>query len=405
VHLTPLRPRAVVFAAGLPFPPRSGLDLRVLATIRALEASHDVGVFTLFAGAGSDPKVGGSDVKVRVSRRFSTETVTELGARSLEWLREPDGHPSDRWYDEAVCAELAEFAGGHGADTVVLETLWLHGYIAPLLARGYRVVLNAHGIEAALHDELAVRTRAPLAQTFAERTRRLEERAFAAVDGVWVPSAHDAESAHRRYGTKLPIQVVPNVVDTDYYTRPQATPRAGEFTAIFTASFSYPPNAVAARRLLTGIFPELIAQIPAARLSLVGRDPTAEMIAAAAADERIDVTGPVNDVTAHLHRAYAMAVPLTEGHGTRFKVLEAFASELPVVGSAKAVEGIAAVAHEHYLPAETDPEFAAALVWLAHAPQAAADLATRAASLVQERYSLASVSRSVAAALVALQRG
>ena len=376
----------------------------MLATIRALSATHDVGVFTLFAGAGSDPHARGAELAIRVSQRFAAGPVTELGIRSLEWLRDPDGHPSDRWYDDAVFGELAEFADARGARTVVLETLWLHGYIAPLHAAGFEVVLNAHGIEAALHDELAARTPAPLARTFAERTRRLEGQAFGAVDGVWVPSAADAEAARRLYGADLTVRVIPNVIDVDHYVRPASTPVGDGFTTIFTASYSYPPNVAAARRLLTGVFPALTERLPSARLSLVGRDPTAEMIAAAAADNRIEVTGAVEDVIAHLHGASAMAVPLSEGHGTRFKVLEAFASELPVVGSAKAVEGIDAVAREHYLPAESDAEFAEALAWLAQHPAQARGLATRAATLVREHYSLASVRESVAAALAALVR-
>lgn len=392
-------------AAGLPFPPRSGLDLRVLATVRALAVTHEVGVFTLFAGAGSDATAADPDLTVRVSRRFDTATVTELGARSLEWLREPDGHPSDRWYDDAVMGELAEFARERGARTVVLETLWLHGYIAPLVAAGYDVILNGHGIEAELHDELADRTPAPLAKTIAERTWRLEGRAFRAVDGVWLPSAADARAARRRYGDDLPpLSVVPNAIDVEHYAPPPRRISGRDFGVIFTASYAYPPNAVAAHRLLTAIFPALGEQVPRARLWLVGRDPTAEMLETAAADGRIEVSGRVADVTGHLHRASAMAVPLTEGHGTRFKVLEAFASETPVVGSAKALEGIDAVAHEHYLPAETDEEFVAALAWLAAHPDRAELLAESAAALVREHYSLATVNESVTAALAAVDR-
>ena len=365
-------------------------------------------MFTLAAGPGSDLGAAPAATRVRVSRRFAADAAASLHARSLEWLREPDGHPSDRWYDDAVMEEVIEFADDLGAGLVVLETLWLHGYIAPLQARGHTVILNAHGIEAALHDELAERTPAPLARTFAERTRRVEGRALSTADEVWVPSPRDIATARERYGTEIRLRVVPNAIDVDAYGRnnadrrlPVASP-AESFTVVFTASFAYPPNVVAAHRLVTGIFSALTATIPDARLLLVGRDPSPELRGAAAADDRIEVTGFVDDVPAQLHRASAMAVPLSEGHGTRFKVLEAFASRVPVVGSAKGLEGIEAVANEHYLAAESDTEFAVALTSLARDSTLVDRLTDNALRLVRERYSLATVNESVAASLAAL---
>jgi glycosyltransferase involved in cell wall biosynthesis len=378
-----------------------------VATVRAISQTQAAALFALAAGTGSDPSATPAATPVRVSRRFAADAAGTLHARSLEWLREPDGHPSDRWYDDAVMVELAEFADDLGAQIVVLETLWLHGYIAPLRARGHTVILNAHGIEAALHDELAERTPAPLARKFAERTRRVEARALAAADEVWVPSPQDVVTARERYGTDIRLRVVPNAIDIDAYarnnaSRPSATSPAEAFTVAFTASFAYPPNVVAADRLVAGIFPALTATIPDARLLLIGRDPSPELSATAAADDRIEVTGFVDDVPAQLHRASAMAVPLSEGHGTRFKVLEAFASQVPVVGSAKGLEGIEAVADEHYLAAESDAEFADALTSLAHDPALAERLTDNALRLVRERYSLATVNESVAASLGAL---
>jgi glycosyltransferase involved in cell wall biosynthesis len=191
--------------------------------------------------------------------------------------------------------------------------------------------------------------------------------------------------------------VVPNAIAVDGYG-PRG-PADDDFTVVFTATFGYPPNAAASRRLLTGIFPALKQRIPSARLALVGREPTEEMQAAAEQDERVEVTGPIDHVAAHLRRASAMAVPLSEGHGTRFKVLEAFATGTPVVSSAKGIQGIDADPGEHYLLAETDAEFVDGLVALARDPALAARLAERGLELVRGRYSLATVSERVTAAL------
>ncbi len=52
-----------------------------------------------------------------------------------------------------------------------------------------------------------------------------------------------------------------------------------------------------------------------------------------------------------------MAVPLFEGGGTRFKIVEAFAAGLPVISSAIGIEALGAIVGEHFLPAETPDEF------------------------------------------------
>ena len=56
-----------------------------------------------------------------------------------------------------------------------------------------------------------------------------------------------------------------------------------------------------------------------------------------------------------------MAVPLHAGSGTRLKVLEAFAARVPVVSTAKGVEGLHLVDGVHYVRAETADDFAAAI--------------------------------------------
>jgi polysaccharide biosynthesis protein PslH len=189
------------------------------------------------------------------------------------------------------------------------------------------------------------------------------------------------------------------VIELDRY--PASAPNGDSFNVIFPAAFGFPPNAFAARRLLYEIFPELSARARNARLSLVGREPSSDLVAAAQGSEQIQVTGAVHDMIPYLREASAMAVPLNEGTGTRFKILEAFASGIPVVSTAKGIEGIAAVPDEHYLAAESDAEFVDALARLASDRSLGDGLAARALELVGARYSWASAREIVTRALAA----
>ncbi len=371
--------------------------MRMQATITSLSAAFDVTVFVLASRTRISLPPGDGAVTWRVSRRFPLE-AERLRSRALRWLHEPGGHPSDGWFSEAVLSELLAILDEVRPRVVVLESLGLQRYLAPLRERGWYVVLNAHGIEAILHEELAKRSPSTLACELAKRTGDVEGRAFLAADQLWVTSPHDAALVSRLYGREQNVAIVPNVIDLDDYPEP-ANSGADGFTVAYTGVYAYPPNAAAADRLTVHILPLLRERIPDARLALIGQRPTARMEAAARADEWIEVTGAVDDVAPHLVKASAMAVPLAEGHGTRFKVLEAFAMRLPVVSTHKGVEGLELETGTHYLPAESDAEFVEALARLARDPDAGGEVTEPAFDLVSEHYSLTAARERVMAAL------
>ena len=112
---------------------------------------------------------------------------------------------------------------------------------------------------------------------------------------------------------------------------------------LFVAGFAHPPNVDAARWLVESIMPHVWARRPDARLSLVGSNPTADVLSLAG--ERIEVTGFVDD--AELQRRYAQArvavVPLRYGAGVKSKVVEALQQGLPLVTTSVGAQGLPGV--------------------------------------------------------------
>jgi len=135
---------------------------------------------------------------------------------------------------------------------------------------------------------------------------------------------------------------------------------------VAVGSFIHQPNVDAVHRLAREIFPNVSSRVPAATLQLVGSHPTDAVLALAG--ESVTVHGDVPDVFPYLDAAAVVAAPIRFGGGMRVKVLEALASGKAMVATPLALEGLALRDGEHVLVAESDQEFADALVDLLNAP-------------------------------------
>jgi glycosyltransferase involved in cell wall biosynthesis len=393
--------RILIVTQRVPLPVRGGADLRVLQTTATARTLGTVGLVAL-----TPPAASGS---LRDVRMWVPEPGELRGgaAASAAWLTEPEGHPSDLWWTEASSAAVNRALDELAPDVVILEHLWTRRALAAAREAGAATVLVAHNVEAQTHEDLIAvapaGAPAALARRLAERTARIEAATVAAVDQVWAVSEQDIERFRQRYSRCAPLRVVPNGIDTDALSlraHPDDAP-----VILFPASFGYPPNSSAALWLAHDVLPLARARIPNLRLVLAGARPPKALRELAASDRGIVVTGQVEDMRPQFWSATAVAVPISVGGGSRYKILEAFATGAPVVSTAKGIEGIAARPGVEYLPASSAQEFAEAIVRLWNDRDLGVALASRARRLVEQCYSWASTRERVAAALGELPGG
>jgi len=81
--------------------------------------------------------------------------------------------------------------------------------------------------------------------------------------------------------------------------------------------------------------------VPSARLLIVGRQPSPQLIQRAKTTASVILATDVPDVRPFLAVANVAVIPLKVGGGTRLEILEALAARVPVVSSSKGAEGIA----------------------------------------------------------------
>ncbi|WFB34726.1 glycosyltransferase family 4 protein [Kiritimatiellota bacterium B12222] len=113
-----------------------------------------------------------------------------------------------------------------------------------------------------------------------------------------------------------------------------------EHCIIITARFSSDQSQFGCLWFLRSVWPILRGLDPEVKLYLVGRDPSSGMRRHARRDERIFVTGGVQDLRPFLAKSKIYVCPVLSGSGVRGKILEAMAMNLPVVSTSIGAEGI-----------------------------------------------------------------
>ena len=136
------------------------------------------------------------------------------------------------------------------------------------------------------------------------------------------------------------ISVLPNGVDLEYFHANAEIQRDPE-TIVFSGKMSYHANISMAKYLVEQIMPRVWKARPAARLYIVGKDPS-PAIKDMARNPLITVTGTVDDIRPFLWRATVSVVPLRYGAGIQNKILEAMATGTPVVTTCQALSAFQA---------------------------------------------------------------
>jgi polysaccharide biosynthesis protein PslH len=354
----------------------SGQALRTYGVARALAARRGLDLLYVRFGAPQP------DAAFRAIPGIALhEVVPSRGARRLlAYARArraglPDGFARGSSYELASAASVLAAQAGRGrviADGPIAAAALLG------LARRRPVIYNAHNLESGFRGEL---DGAP--SSHARAMRRFERTLLTLASESWMVSRADIDGA-RELCPAARLRYVPNVLDAKAIA--PVAPNVSERLAIFVASFTYEPNRNGLRFLLEQVLPRVWAELPDARLALVG--PGLEQTPSS--DSRVHALGFVEDLRSAYASATCAVVPLLQGGGSPLKFIEALAYGLPVIATSRAAAGLEVRDGVDCLIADGAERFAAALVRVLS--DGATELAHNGREIVLERYSIEALS-------------
>ncbi len=373
----------------LPYPPNKGDKVRSYHLLKHLARQHRVFLGTFI----DDPE---DEAHVDTVRSLCADLhVSRLNPR-LARLRSLSallsGEPLTlRYYRSAALANwVNRTCRTRHIDVAVIFSSSMAQYVKDF--QRLPTLIDFVDVDSAKWTQYAPRHRWPLSWLYRREGRLLlnYERHMAArsARSYFVTENEAALFCEQAPECRVRVEAMCNGVDADYFSPDESRPspyRADELPIVFTGAMDYLPNIDAVIWFKGEVLPQILARWPKARFYIVGRSPSAEVLALASG--QVVVTGTVPDVRPYLQHAAAVVAPLRIARGIQNKILEAMAMARPVIASAECAAAVDAEKGTELLTAVSPEEYIAELSRVLDAPETASSIGQAARRRVVERYS------------------
>lgn len=388
----------------LPFPPQGGGVLQRSANLlKAVAANHEV---TLLAFNQKDilriydPDLNVSlpaalaemdkmcqvvevvdidcDTKSRGKLRLAISSLFSKWPYSVRWLT-----------SDIYKTKLDKLLADNDYDAIWFDTISLAQYNFESKMKNALTVLNHHNVE----SDMMFRRAKKESNYFKKAYFYLEAYKLAIYERKEVSkfkfnvTCSDLDS--KRIETISPgidTHVVPNGVDTEFFS-PGNEVVPDPYFLIFIGGMSWYPNRDAMLFFARQVWPILKEKIPAIHMHVVGETPPQELIDLAKEDDSYHVYGFVDDIKKMFNNAGIYVCPITDGGGTKLKILDALAMGKPIVAHSIACEGIGVVDGENVLFAETAEQYVNKINELIDDSSLRSRMAEENKSLIRVKYS------------------
>lgn len=339
-----------------PYPLYDGYNLHNYHHSRELCRRHDIHLLTL--GEGEPPvEIRNQFSSIQVLPRRATPRERSLVRRLWNSVSADEVHD----FDPHVFAALESTLARERFDVV-----WISG--AKMLiytARLHGVPVFGDVADDGVIDRWTALRNSTGPRQFALRlrdywvTKRFQRAYFRHVAVCNVVAESDRKSILQHL-PGLEVSVINNGVDAEFFAPSGTQPLFP--SVVFEGSMGFPPNAEGAVHFCREILPLILASRPAVHTTIVGSDPRPEV--RQLANGHVEVTGFVPDVRSYLERASVFVCPLLSGAGIKNKILQAWAMKKAVVATPLSCGGLVVEPDRNILVAETNRDFADAVLRL-----------------------------------------
>lgn len=305
-------------SAVLPYPLHSGGQIRMYNLLKRLGKKHEISLYAFIRSEKEKQYIP--------QLSFCKKVVTILRGRAWQpkylFKTIASSYPFlwNTYHNSHMLSLLSDEIAKGRYDLIHIEP----GYVWPSLPAEHNIpiVIAEHNIEHEIYSAYAKQFSIPVLRPFmmldVAKMKQWEKRIWSEATAVVAVSEEDKKVIGEK------ATVVPNGVDLPAFP---FTPGKAHAHPVFlyVGNFKWMENRDTADNIKKNYWPTIRKQYPHATLRIVGQG---------APD------GPFTSMQEELARADVMLAPIRIGGGTKFKILEAMASGVPVVTSTLGAAGL-----------------------------------------------------------------
>ena len=373
--------KILFFTYDFPYLLDSGGKIRAYHLIKGLAKRHQVDLFSFYRKEKQLKhlkKIEKLCRQVKLFKRRKLFSPANLGF----WPFLP--FPAALYYSPQIKKELLKTSKKEKYQFIHFESFYTSIYLDKEL--NVSQVLGTENIEWKVYFDYA-KQQSPFireAMIFeAFRMRRFEKRSWQKADICLAVSDENKQEIEKTTGKKC--YLIPNGIDLEYFQFKKQETDNKEQKILFVGNFKYIQNQDAVLVLVKKIFPIIKKEIKNVKILIVGKNPPKKIKNLIAEDIILD--SQLEDIREAYFQADVLLAPIRAGSGTKFKILEAMASGVPVVTTKVGAEGIKGKDGAHFLIRRDSKDLAQAVIKIIKEKQLAQRLIKKARTLVMEKYS------------------
>jgi len=380
--------KILFIAPRVPIPADTGGKIRTLHLINQIAKNHLLDL-VCFSFDEEDQRyvkaLRDRGINVTLVKALEPNLIKKIGLVLLS----SRPYSVEKYYSRKMVETVREIVGKNSYDIIHIDHIHMTHYTDCF--NGQPLLLDEHNVEYKILERCANVEKSWVKKALfkhqAKKMRKFEARKVTDFSACTTVSAEDSRILADVIGRKKQIDVLPNGVDTEYFKLQDTRHKTQEEEAVvFTGSMDWFPNDDAAMYFCNDILPHIWKENPRVKFYIVGKDPSAVLKDYAKTDNRIIVTGRVDDVRTYVEKSKIFVVPLRIGGGTRLKILEAMSMQKAVIATTIGAEGIQHKEGRNIILEDEPKVFAKKVVALLDDPLRREKLGNCGRALVLEKY-------------------
>jgi len=372
----------------IPFPPKDGGSIAMdILTHGLINAGNSVDVLAI-----NTPKhfIKLEDVDVNYRNKTNYKIVfIDTNVKPLDAIVNLFSNQSyniSRFYSTEFEKILVEQLKSGNYDVIHLETLWIAPYVDIIRKKSKaKIVLRSQNIEFMIWERLAGDTSNPLKKWYlkllAKRLKKYEYEVLNKFDAIATITELDSV-VYKKMGCTLPIIHIPFGIDLQKYKID--TTHLQKPSVFHIGAMDWRPNADGINWFLKSIWTKILEKNFSVKLYLAGRNMPDWLLQLKM--NNVVVEGEVADSHQFINSKSIMIVPLNSGGGMRVKIIEGMAFGKTIISTAVGAEGIEYEDKKNILIANTEDEFAEAILNCVNNQEFADSIGKNARLLAETKY-------------------